>query len=548
MRLSLLLLASLAAAPAGCPQQDAQTSGEQTAATATDATEAAEPVRVIPEGATTVTVINSAGEEVMRLVSADGRLQQLDAYNNPIYDAAGNPIWELTAQEQATQLFEEAVVLSKGLAGAPPDLMGSASRLNQAVQLVPDFKEAWFNLGLLQLRQNLVREAQVSLTRSTELEPKNLDAWKSLGIAFERGGRLNEAEVAYSRGLDIAPEDVSMMNGKARLLRKRGYHDAAITKAREIIRINSNSLDAYNTLGLAYIELQEYELARFVFMKAEADVPGGATSASVQANLGLVHFRMGEEFEASSRFDKARELDPTHAGAMVNSAHLKLKNLDFPGALALLEEAHRILPASVPIQLNLAVARRGTGDYPGAGRMYEQIIQSGTEYTDDALFNLGILQGDFLKDYGAAIDTYNEFIALRERNGAPVSEEHEVHEYLKEMDKLQRKDERRRQRDADKARRAAEKAAREAAEAAAQPAPTPTPAPTPAPVEAAQPAPAEPAPAEPAPVETAPAEAAPTDAAPAEGGETPAADSTAPAAAGGAEPAPAAPDGQEGQL
>jgi Flp pilus assembly protein TadD len=453
---------------------------------------------------TEVTITNTAGEEVIRLVHSDGREQLLDSAGNPMFDGAGNAVFPPTPQEIARQSFEEAVALKNGATGQP-DLIGAAAKLKTATQNEPDLFVAWFDLGLVQLELNLLKEAQQALKKASDLQPDNVSVWLAQGIAYERDGMVSAADSAYATGLTKEPEDVALLNGAARILRKRGNFRAAADKARAILQVNSNSLDAYNTLGLAYLGLEEFELARFVFMKAQASVPGGDTSASVAANLGLVFFREGEEFQAEAKFQTARDLDPKHPGAMVNLAHVKLKNLDYPGALELLEQAHRVLPASLPIQLNLAVARRGTGDVPGAQKLLEDIAASETEYVDEALLNLGILQGDFLKDYAAAIDTYNEYIAVRERNADPVGDDDAIHDYIKEVTKLKRKEDKRQQ-------KAAKKAA-EAAAKAAEPAPA---EPEPAPAEP-EPAPAEP---EPAPEEEAPAPAEETPA-PAEEGGTP---------------------------
>ncbi len=467
---------------------------------------------------TETTVLNNAGEEVVRLVAPDGREQLMDGSGNPMFDSQGNPVFPPTPEEQAVQAFEEAIAFKNGAMGEPNNFQ-AAARLKTATDLKPDFTAAWFDLGLVQLELNLLDDAQTALKKTAEQDGDNPDVWLALGIAYERDGMMSAADTAYATGLAKAPENVALLNGVARILRKRGMHRAAADKARAILQVNSNSLDAYNTLGLAYLGLEEFELARFVFTKAQASVPGGETSASLAANLGLVFFREGEEFQAEAKFQKARDMDPKHPGAMVNLAHVKLKNLDYPGALELLEQAYKVLPASLPIQLNLAVARRGTGDVPGAQKLLEDIAASETEYVDEALLNLGILQGDFLKDYAAAIDTYNEYIAVRERDGSPVGDDDPVFEYIKEVTKLKKKEDRRKQKAAKKAAKAA--AAAEAAPPEEEPPPAeeePAPAEEePAPAESTDPPPAE---GDPAATEDAPPPAEDTPPASGEGGSS----------------------------
>ncbi len=419
-------------------------------------------------------------EAPVRQTSPDGRLQQLDAAGNPMFDAEGNPVWEPTAEERAQSLFAEAVAESKGLApGSTMWQLSVARKLEEALSLKPDFHEARYNLGIAYLQGNDVEGAVRHLEQVMDARPDLTDARVALGVAYERQGRLSQAELLYGQGLGQSPDNVDLLNGQARVLLKRGRPDDASRAARAILRINSNSLDAFNTLGLAYMELERYETARFVFQKAKS-LPGGDASAMLEANLGLVYWRMGKEFQATASFEAALALDPNHVGARVNLAHLRLVNLDYAGAHELLEPAAKQYAGNEIIQLSYAVSLRGIGKLEEAEAIYELIAgDPDSDLRDEALLNLGILQGDFLKDYGSSIDTYNEYIAVRETLGDPVGEDDPVHEYIGEMEKLKRKEDRRRQRES---------------ESTPAPEPEPEPAPEEAPAEEGA-APDDPAPA-----------------------------------------------------
>ncbi|MBJ95522.1 MAG: hypothetical protein CMP23_13750 [Rickettsiales bacterium] len=403
-------------------------------------------------------------------IARDGRRQAIDDFGNPVFDADGYPIWEALPAERAAQLFEEALMLRKGLAGAEPDLMSAAMRLNEAIALVPDFIEARYNLALVQLDQDLIRDAVQNLDKVVAARPDWKEALLSLAIAHERSGDFNAATRIYTKGLESEPENVDMLNGMARIYRKMGQSELAEQKAKAILKIDSNSIDAYNTLGLAYLEMGELELARFVFLKAEKSVPGADENSAIQANLGLVNYRFEgwtkdkREYEATVRFEKALEFNPNDLGAMVNLAHLKLINFDFEGARELLERAHRKMPANVPIQLNLAVARRGTGEYDGAEQLYNQIASAPGSYRGDALLNLAILQGDFRKDYPTAIETYNEYISVMEETGVAVAEDAPVRGYIRSIEKILEREEKKRQRAEARKQRDAEREARRKAE------------------------------------------------------------------------------------
>jgi len=378
-----------------------------------------------------------------RLVADDGRLQEVDAYGNPVFDAEGSPVWEQTADEKALALFKQAVEDSHGLApGSTMWMLSVAKKLQDALTFKPDFPEARFNLGMAYLQANDQEGAIEQFESIVQAHPEQVEARVALGIAYERLGRINDAELLYAQGLSRSQDDPDLLNGQARILLKKGRADDAIRAAQNILRINSNSIDAFNTLGLAYMALNRFETARFVFQKAKS-LPGGDTAAMLETNLGLVYWRMGKEFQATASFEAALALDSTEIGARVNLAHLRLRNLDYQGAYDLLEPAHSANGGNEIIQLSYAVAMRGIGKLEEAEEIYEEIASdTRSELRDEALMNLGILQGDFLKDYGRAIETYSEYIAVREGQGFVIGEDHPVHGYIEEMSKLKRKEDR----------------------------------------------------------------------------------------------------------
>jgi tetratricopeptide (TPR) repeat protein len=167
-------------------------------------------------------------------------------------------------------------------------------------------------------------------------------------------------------------------------------------------------------------------------------------------------------------------LDPDHVGASVNLSYLKLQNYDFEGARDLLEKAQKRLPSSVAIKLDLAVAYSGTGELQKAQGLYEEIANEAGEHQNAAVYNLGILYADKLKDLDAALAQYNRYIELEESAGRIVGEADPVRSYIVEVEKTKKREARRRKRD-DRKRAKEEAKARKAAEeaAAAQRAPAP---------------------------------------------------------------------------
>jgi len=472
---SLVLCLSMLLLLSGCPKKkQPEPSGAQEPSSSPEApespSESKEDSKELPTGqiepipdtradepAPTTTLPD--GSVVELAVSPSGQVQMVDEQGYPQVDTQGLPVFPPTVRELAQQLFEEAVMLRKGVAGGPPNLISAASKLQEALSIDPDFDAARYNLGLVWLQMSFYDDAKKTLKEVLQKKPNQSGARLALGMTYERMGDLRNAEISYSRGLEQTPDDPGLLNGRARVWLKKGRFQDAERVAKGILKIDSNSIDAFNTLGLAYLGMEQLERARFAFMKAKS-LPDGDSSAAVVTNLGLVKMEMGKEFEAREHFEEALRLEPEAPSAKVNLGHLMLKNLDYEGARTLLEEAARALPGNIPVKLNLAVALRGTGDVDRAQTLYEEIAADpDTEYRADAILNLAILQGDVLRDYAASISSYEEYIAVRESAGDSVSEDDVVHKYLKEMRKLKKRQDRKREREARKAREAAESAA-----------------------------------------------------------------------------------------
>jgi Flp pilus assembly protein TadD len=67
----------------------------------------------------------------------------------------------------------------------------------RAVELDPEFKEAWINLGLAVLAQQRPEEALVYEREALRLDPDHADAHNTLGMAHYARGHVAEAETVF---------------------------------------------------------------------------------------------------------------------------------------------------------------------------------------------------------------------------------------------------------------------------------------------------------------------------------------------------------------
>ena len=85
------------------------------------------------------------------------------------------------------------------------DVIGAEECFKKALQLFPDFTEAYVNLGLMLDKRNDKKAAEACYLRAIELNPTCSETHLNLGILLANEKRFNEAEAAYKQAIDLKP-------------------------------------------------------------------------------------------------------------------------------------------------------------------------------------------------------------------------------------------------------------------------------------------------------------------------------------------------------
>ena len=123
----------------------------------------------------------------------------------------------------------------------------------QAIQINPDFADAYYRLGLLQIQQEYPAAASQSLAHTVDLDPKNLDARLHLGD-------LQVSATQYAEARQQA-EAVLQQDGKNagahRLLGQVALHQmqyiAAESELKQAINLDPHDPQTYEVLGLVQL-------------------------------------------------------------------------------------------------------------------------------------------------------------------------------------------------------------------------------------------------------------------------------------------------------
>jgi len=88
---------------------------------------------------------------------------------------------------------------------------------DRAIQIAPDYAEAYNRRATVFLSQDKLDQALLDLNETLRLEPRQFGAWMGLGIVMEGLGAEKEAIRAFERVLELHPQNQKARDAIARL-------------------------------------------------------------------------------------------------------------------------------------------------------------------------------------------------------------------------------------------------------------------------------------------------------------------------------------------
>ena len=160
------------------------------------------------------------------------------------------PEWAMGQTKSAADVFREANEFFQA------GLYKKAIRAyKQSVAIDPDFKEAWYNLGVSYGRKKKFKEEVSAYQKALALDPKYSRAVFNLAIALEDSGDLPGAIQTYEAFLKNAGSERDMADAFVNvgiLYTRTGRYEEAIQSYEEAIKRDPDLADASYNLGLTY--------------------------------------------------------------------------------------------------------------------------------------------------------------------------------------------------------------------------------------------------------------------------------------------------------
>lgn len=362
------------------------------------------------------------------------------------------PTRPAVSEAQLRRRVDEAV--SQLTVGTPEAARRAFTVLDELARRDGSNAYVFFNLGVAHTQLGERAQAERAFSKAIELDPTLGRAYLGLGALLEQDNRTSAAADWYRKGIKADDDDMELRSALIGMLRRQGRLDDAVKEAKAALAFNSKSLPIYNDLGLVYVEKGDLSMARFVYLKALGQVEGSKNNASIRCNFGRTLYLDGDVLQARLQLEEAYKLDERYLPTLVYLSAIYLDDRNFVDAIPLLEEAQRQEPDNYGVTLNLGIAYRGVKRLDEAKRTYERALEIRPAAADPWL-NLGVLQGDYFKDYDAAISAFNTYL---EKGGA---ESELVNEYIEDVEKERKRADRAKQKEADRKKREQERLERE---------------------------------------------------------------------------------------
>jgi tetratricopeptide (TPR) repeat protein len=188
------------------------------------------------------------------------------------------------------------------------NLKGALSNFEEAIDLKPNYAEAYLKRGLIYFAMKNYKYAIRDLSKSLELNPadtNNIELYRSRADANYEMHQFDAAIKDYSRVVIIDPknEDAFIFRGAAKI--EVNDNSGAVDDETKAIEINKTSHVAYNYRGVAKGALKSYGEA---IKDLDMAIKLKANYASAFVNRASVKYAMNEKKKACDDLYKADQM------------------------------------------------------------------------------------------------------------------------------------------------------------------------------------------------------------------------------------------------
>jgi len=196
-----------------------------------------------------------------------------------------------------------------------------------------------------------------------DLDPKNIESEMhyAQGMKLMKEGLWDEALTAFKRILSIESESAEVYYNMGYIQTAQGNYDEALLCFRKATLINNHHAKAYQKMGEVYTELGQKEeaekalqMAADIYIDKEMNesaeqvlmevVKINPNTVNVYNSLGIIYRRQGKFNEAIQQYEKALKVNPEDENICYNMSRVYIMMKDFENAKETVTRAIEINP------------------------------------------------------------------------------------------------------------------------------------------------------------------------------------------------------------
>ena len=248
----------------------------------------------------------------------------------------------------------------------------SLKKFKKAIELKPDFAEAYLNWGCILNELGKYEKAMEKFKIATKIKPNFVEAYSNWGYSLNMLGRYEEAIEKLEKAVEIKPNySDAYLNWGVSLNGLHKYEDA-IEKNKISIEIEPNYADSYLNWGCNLNELGKYEEAIEMFKIAIKLKPNFVEAYSNWASVLNILDRYEEAIE---KLEKAVEIKPDYANAYFNWGFSLIQLTKYKEAIEKFKIAIDLKPGYINSYLNWGICLTQLGKTNEAIKKLEKVIE-----------------------------------------------------------------------------------------------------------------------------------------------------------------------------
>lgn len=139
----------------------------------------------------------------------------------------------------------------------------------KAIEIKPDFYQAYHNLGLSYASLAQYQDAKNSFEKTIQIKPDSAETYKSLGKVCIALKNYDDSLFYYKKYTELNPNDAQAYFDIGMIYNILGNAEQMIHYFEEAVKVNPNFAEAYSGLGSTYLFLKQYNKARENLQKAK---------------------------------------------------------------------------------------------------------------------------------------------------------------------------------------------------------------------------------------------------------------------------------------